>query len=198
MVIIGIFATKIYNIGIKMAKKEEHRKIEYAFTEISHLVSGNSSVHVKRIQVDLNIAGCDYSLCFNDTQSRLVPIKIKGEDEFEVELRNIVAIVPLRDNEHTNARRGGNKRIIFANRKPGILVDFKLKCDISGKLKLNEGELVEVCNGYFVNRDLLRNYNEKTLKITVSYLSDDGKTCKMQVPVSRRKLQMVKKLILSD
>ena len=181
-----------------MAKKEEHRRIEYAFSEISNLVSSNDAVRVKRIQVDLNISGCDYSLCFNDTQSHLVPVKIKGEDKFEVELRNIVAIVPLRDNEHTNAKRGGNKRIIFANRKPGILVDFKLKSDIAGKMKLIGGELVEVCNGYFVNRSLLKNFNEKTFKIIVGYLSDDGKDKEMQIPVSRRKLQMVKKMVLSD
>lgn len=181
-----------------MAKKEERRSIEYAFTEISNLVSGNDAVRVKRIQVDLNISGCDYTLCFNDTQSRLVPVKIKGEDEFEVELRNIVAIVPLRDNEHTNARRGGNKRILFANRKPGILVDFKLKSDIAGKMKLSDGELVEVCNGYFVNSSLLKNFNERTFKIIVGYLSDDGKDKEMQIPVSRRKLQMVKKMVLSD
>ena len=161
-----------------MAKKEERRSIEYAFTEISNLVSGNDAVRVKRIQVDLNISGCDYTLCFNDTQ--------------------IVAIVPLRDNEHTNARRGGNKRILFANRKPGILVDFKLKSDIAGKMKLSDGELVEVCNGYFVNSNLLKNFNEKTFKIIVGYLSDDGKDKEMQIPVSRRKLQMVKKMVLSD
>lgn len=181
-----------------MAKSVEHRNIEYAFSEISNLVSGNSNVHVKRIQVDLNISGCDYSLCFNDTQSHLVPVKVKGEDKFDVELRNIVAIVPLRDSEHTNAKRGGNKRIIFSNRKPGILVDFKLKSDIAGKMKLSDGELVEVCNGYFVNRSLLKNYNEKTLKIIVGYMSDDGKNGEMQIPVSRRKLQMVKNMVLSD
>lgn len=181
-----------------MAKSVEHRNIEYAFSEISNLVSGNSNVHVKRIQVDLNISGCDYSLCFNDTQSHLVPVKVKGEDKFDVELRNIVAIVPLRDSEHTNAKRGGNKRIIFSNRKPGILVDFKLKSDIAGKMKLSDGELVEVCNGYFVNRSLLKNYNEKTLKIIVGYMSDDGKNSEMQIPVSRRKSQMVKNVVLSD
>lgn len=181
-----------------MARKDEHRRIEYAFSELSNLMSGNNAVHVKRIQVDLNISGCDYSLCFNDTQSRLVPVKVKGEDEFEVELRNIVAIVPLRDKEYSNARRGGNKRIVFVNRKPGILVDFKLKSDIAGKLKLTDGELVEVCNGYFVNRSLLANYNDKTQKITISYMSDDGKPCEMLIPVSRRKLQMVKKMVLSD
>ena len=181
-----------------MAIKEEHRRIEYSFSEIINLMSGNNAVHVKRIQVDLNISGCDYSLCFNDTQSHLVPVKIKGKDAFEVELRNIVAIVPLRDSEHTNAKRGGNKRIIFSNRKPGILVDFKLKSDIAGKMKLADGELVEVCNGYFVNRCLLKNYNEKTLKITVDYMSDDGKDSKMQIPISRRKLQMVKNMVLSD
>lgn len=181
-----------------MAKKEERRSIEYAFTEISNLVSGNDAVRVKRIQVDLNISGCDYTLCFNDTQSRLVPVKIKGEDEFEVELRNIVAIVPLRDSEHTNARRGGNKRIIFANRKPGILVDFKLKSDIAGKMKFCDGELVEVCNGYFVNRSLLKHCDEKSAKIAVSYIDAAGKQSKMQIPVSRRKLPMVRKLVLSD
>lgn len=181
-----------------MAKNVEHRNVEYVFSEISNLVSGNSNVRVKRIQVDLNISGCDYSLCFNDTQSHLVPVKVKGEDKFDVELRNIVAIVPLRDSELTNAKRGGNKRIIFSNRKSGILVDFKLKSDIAGKMKLSDGELVEVCNGYFVNRSLLKNYNEKTLKITVGYMSDDGKNKEMQIPVSRRKLQMVKNIVLSD
>ena len=181
-----------------MAKKEVHRRIEYAFSEISNLVSGSDAVRVKRIQVDLNISGCDYSLCFNDTQSHLVPVKIKGEDEFEVELRNIVAIVPLRDKEYSNARRGGNKRILFANRKSGILVDFRLKTDIAGKMKLTNDELVEVCNGYFVNRSLLKCYDEKSAKIPITCIDATGKPCNMQIPVSRRKLPMVRKLILSD
>lgn len=181
-----------------MAKKEEHRRIEYAFSEISNLVSGSNTVHVKRIQVDLNISGCDYSLCFNDMQSHLVPIKIKGEDKFEVELRNIVAIVPLRDNERTNARRGGNKRILFSNRKSGVLVDFRLKTDIADKMKLTNDELVEVCNGYFVNRSLLKHCDEKTAKIRVDCIDEAGKPLKMQIPVSRRKLPMVRKLVLSD
>ncbi len=181
-----------------MAKIEAHKTIEYAISELSTLMSDRNDVHVKRIQVDLNVSGYDYSLCFSNMQSRLVPVKMKGEEECEVELRNIVAIVPLRDSEHTNARRGGNKRIIFANRKPGILVDFKLKCDIAGKMKLCDGELVEGCNGYFVNRSLLKHCDEKSAKIAVSYIDAAGKQSKMQIPVSRRKLPMVRKLVLSD
>ena len=88
--------------------------------------------------------------------------------------------------------------IIFANRKPGILVDFKLKSDIAGKMKLCDGELVEVCNGYFVNRSLLKHCDEKSAKIAVSYIDAAGTQSKMQIPVSRRKLPMVRKLVLSD
>lgn len=181
-----------------MAKKEEHRRIEYAFSEISNLVSSNDAVRVKRIQVDLNISGCDYSLCFNDTQSRLVPVKVKGEDLFEIELRNIVAIVPLRDNEFSNARRGGNKQILFLNRKPGILVDFKLKTDIAGKLKLEDGELIEICNGYYVNRNLLNRLDDRQRCVSVSYMNDHKVLSEMSIPISRRKYQVVRNVVFSE
>lgn len=193
------FATTKVGVSSMKGRKNEKKQsvhLEYVMSELP--LPKGCDIQIKGITIDVSIAGKDYTCSICNKQSRLVPVKVKGEDLFEIELRNIVAIVPLRDNEFSNARRGGNKQILFLNRKPGILVDFKLKTDIAGKLKLEDGELIEICNGYYVNRNLLNSLDDRQRCVSVSYMNDHKVLSEISIPISRRKLRVVRNIVFSE
>lgn len=135
--------------------------------------------------------GETYNISFEQPDERKVTLKLKIVRSVTLKVDDIVLISPAKE---LNSQKSNNKRIIVNHKYVDEICDFSARKDFKEKFGDAMESFVEIDRAVWVNAKYITGLTTDD-KVVVKYYDVEGNEKTEKLPVSRRHLSVVKRLL---